>query len=229
MSFFGSIGHAITGIGHAAGKVLSNPLVQTVGAGLLGATGVGAPLAAGILAGGGALGGALKPGGNLGQAAMGGATGALSGYGGAKLGSSIASGGLKSGVLSALGVGGVRPSGGYNPGASVPGYPGGQDVQGGGGGLLGGLQQALGAGGWGQTLLQTAGGVAGGALDARQQQAALDERQREFNATQGLDQSRFNMQQQAQNYQMANDRARGADRQAILQALMQRLGAQRVG
>lgn len=67
---------AIKGVGHAAGKVLSNPLVD---AGLSFIPGVG-PIAAG---GAAALGNLIKPGGNIGSALKGGiTTGGLGALGG---------------------------------------------------------------------------------------------------------------------------------------------------
>jgi hypothetical protein len=94
MSWLSNIGHAITkgatDVGHFAGKVLSNPVVQGASAFI---PGVG-PL---ITAGEGALGGLLKPGGNLGSAASGALQGGLAGAAGGsirKLGTGLLSGGI---------------------------------------------------------------------------------------------------------------------------------------
>lgn len=70
-----AIGKAGKDVGHFAGKVLSNPIVQTASAFI---PGVG-PL---ITAGEGALGGLLRPGGNLGRAATGALSGAAAGFAG---------------------------------------------------------------------------------------------------------------------------------------------------
>jgi hypothetical protein len=114
LSFFGNIGKAIkkgvTDVGHFAGKVLSNPIVEGASAFI---PGVG-PL---ITAGEGALGGLLKPGGNLGTALKGGLQGAAAGaLGGGirKLGTGI----LTNGVGSVLGRGGVQQAGGPSGGQS---------------------------------------------------------------------------------------------------------------
>lgn len=91
---------------HGTGEVASNPYVQGTAAAILGATGVGAPLAAAILAGGSALGNATKEHGTLGSALKGAATGAITGYGGAQLGAGLGS------ALSSGGASGLAKAGG---------------------------------------------------------------------------------------------------------------------
>jgi hypothetical protein len=119
MGFFSSIGNAIKGVGHLAGKVLSNPIVEGASAFI---PGVG-PL---ITAGEGALGGLLKPGGNFGSALTGGLQGAAAGAAGGtirKLGTGILSNGLGSTIKGIAGgtMGGMMDRNGI-------------DGQGGGGG-----------------------------------------------------------------------------------------------
>lgn len=116
MSFFGNIGNAIkkgvTDVGHFAGNVLSNPIVEGASAFI---PGVG-PL---ITAGEGALGGILKPGGNIGSALTGGLQGAAAGLAGGgirKLGTGI----LQNGIGSMLG-GGLRPTGTYSDANGIDG------------------------------------------------------------------------------------------------------------
>jgi hypothetical protein len=134
MSFFGNIGNAIkkgvTDVGHFAGRVLSNPIVEGASAFI---PGVG-PL---ITAGEGALGGILKPGGNLGTALRGGLQGAAAGaLGGGirKLGTGI----LTNGVGSVLG-GAMKPTGPFSGGARPMSDANGIDGQGGGGGAYGNI------------------------------------------------------------------------------------------
>lgn len=93
----------VTGVGHAVGSVASNPWVQGLTAAGLAATGIGAPLAAGIMAaerGGGAL---LKPGGNIGDGLKGAATGAAMGAGASLAGSAIRDPGSIIGGLKTVG------------------------------------------------------------------------------------------------------------------------------
>jgi hypothetical protein len=152
MSFFGSIGNAIkkgvVEVGHAAGKVLSNPVVQ---AGSAFIPGVG-PL---ITAGEGALGGLLKPGGNLGSAVSGGIQGGLAGAAGGsirKLGTGILSGGL-SGMLRPTGT--FAPGGGSDPYGNIIDYDaGGYPIYAGDSGSAGG--------GWQGALRKLGSGLLGG-------------------------------------------------------------------
>lgn len=157
-SALGDVGNVVKGVGHAAGSVLSNPLVD---AGLAFIPGVG-PLAAGAA---GALGGALKPGGNLGSAISGGLEGAASGLaGGAARG--------------ALGVGGAAAPAGVSAlsaGSAIPDSALGLS-SGGGGGLLGGIEGL--AGQAGNFLTGNGGknalGIAQGVNSALQQKKSTD-------------------------------------------------------
>jgi hypothetical protein len=79
MGLFDSIGHALSSVGHTVGAVASNPWAKAALAAGLAATGVGAPAAAAIMAGSGAMGGALHEGGGLHDALTGGASGAVEG------------------------------------------------------------------------------------------------------------------------------------------------------
>jgi hypothetical protein len=108
-----------TDVGHAVGKVASNPLTQGALAAALAATGVGAPAAAAIMAGvrgGGAL---LTPGGNIGDGLKGAATGAAMGYGASKVGGILRGGGGIGGVLGRAGsaIGGAAGTLGKGAGA----------------------------------------------------------------------------------------------------------------
>ncbi|MFL5912760.1 MAG: hypothetical protein ACJ768_19615 [Gaiellaceae bacterium] len=165
MSIFGKIGsgikHAAQGVGHAVGKVASNPWVQGLTAAGLAATGVGAPAAAAIMAGvkgGGAL---LKPGGNIGQGLKGAATGAVMGAGAAKAGQLLRGGGSLGGILGKAGSA-LKATGGFAGGAPGAGGTGGA---GGAGGMD--IMKLLGLG---------AAGVAGvqGYTDSRKAGAAQD-------------------------------------------------------
>lgn len=153
MGLFSSIGHAIKGIGHVAGKVLSNPIVQTASAFI---PGVG-PL---VTAGEGALGGLLKPGGNLGSALSGGIQGGLAGAAGGnirKLGTGILSGGLGS-TIKGIGGGtlsGMLGGGGSDPYGNITGYDDG------GFPIYAGDDQ--GGGGWQGTLRKLGSGILNGA------------------------------------------------------------------
>lgn len=155
MSFFGSIGHVLGNVGgaikkaavdtgHAVGSVQSNPWVEGLEAAALGATGVGAPAAAALLAANGAISNAIKPGGNLKSSLVGGVEGAASGYGGDKLGaglsSALSTGGV-SGLAKAALPQAVRTlTGGGSPNLSVAPDPSGGLISGddptGGGGVV---------------------------------------------------------------------------------------------
>lgn len=74
-------GKQLVRTGHQAGAVLDNKWTKAALAAGLAATGVGAPLAAGIMATSGAAGAAMKKGGNLGKALKAGGKGALMGAG----------------------------------------------------------------------------------------------------------------------------------------------------
>jgi len=144
--------------GHFVGKVASNPWVQGLTEAALVASGVGAPAAAAIMAaekGGGAL---LKPGGNIGDAVKGGATGAVMGYGGAKLGG-LARSALNLG--SQVPLGGAGGAAGDVIGGDASGIPGiGAD-----GGVVD-PSTGLPAGGGGSSWWDKAKSVFGGAKDA---------------------------------------------------------------
>lgn len=117
---FSAVKDAAVNVGHAVGGVLDNKYAKGALAAGLAATGVGAPLAAGIMAGTGALGGALHEGGGLRDAIGGGVSGAAEGYGASKLGGVLHSGGS---VLSKAGaLGGLLKDGaGAIPGAGAIG------------------------------------------------------------------------------------------------------------
>jgi hypothetical protein len=146
MSWFSSglsgIKTGLTGIGHAVGSVASNPWVKGLTAAGLAATGVGAPLAAGIMATEGAAGGLLRPGGNIGQGLQQGALGAVEGYGAGKIGGALRGGGLfgKAGAL--MGIKSALP--GASGGVAASGYGGGPSLDANG--------TPTGDGGYGPTL-----------------------------------------------------------------------------
>lgn len=135
-SALGGIGHAVKGVGHGLGSVLSNPLVD---AGLAFIPGVG-PVAAGLA---GAAGGLLKPGGNLGSALSGGLRGAASGLAGGALRGALGVGGAAGAAGSAV------PAGVSALGASsaIPDAAMGLGSAGGSGGLLGGIEGLAGQAG----------------------------------------------------------------------------------
>src|ERR1700738_5128311 len=89
----------LSNIGHAVGSIADNKWTKTALAAGLAATGVGAPAAAGIMAGTGALGGGLKPGGGMRDAASGAATGAIEGGAAGAFGG----GGAGEGIMSKIG------------------------------------------------------------------------------------------------------------------------------
>lgn len=118
-SFFGNIGNAlkkgVTDVGHFAGKVASNPIVDA-GIGLIG--GPGAAAAAG------GLGRLLAPGGNIGEAAKGAAIGGAAGYGASKIGGALSGGGSMldkaKGVLGAGASAAPMVSGASGGGGGLP-------------------------------------------------------------------------------------------------------------
>lgn len=141
---------SVKGTAHTVGDVASSPIAQAIAAGLLTATGVGAPAAAAILAGSGALGGALKPGGNAGSALGGAASGALAGGAGALAGKAL--GGLGSAASNIPGVQGIEQALG-GAGSTLSKIPGAQAVE-------------QGLGGVAKNALGSLTGGAGGAADS---------------------------------------------------------------
>lgn len=134
-SALGDVGSAVKGIGHAAGTVLSNPIVD---AGLTFIPGVG-PVAAGLA---GAAGGLLKPGGNIGSALTSGAEGALAGGGAQSLA------GLLGGGAGAAGAAGQAAGGvGGMAGSAVPGVAGAAQGAGSSPGILGSIEGLAGKAG----------------------------------------------------------------------------------
>lgn len=127
MSWFSSalkkVGNGVKAVGHTVGSIQSNPWVEGLEAAALGATGVGAPAAAALLAANGAISGAIKPGGNLKSAALGGVEGAGAGYGGDKLGAALDAGydaGGISGAAKAVIPGASTAAAGGGTGAAGP-------------------------------------------------------------------------------------------------------------
>lgn len=115
----------LSSIGHFAGKVLSNPIVEGASAFI---PGVG-PL---ITAGEGALGGILKPGGNIGSALTGGLQGAAAGLAGGgirKLGTSLLANGV-GGALKSSGTFAPSDSGGGQYGNIIDYDAGGNPIYG---------------------------------------------------------------------------------------------------
>lgn len=165
-SALGDVGNVVKGVGHAAGSVLSNPLVD---AGLAFIPGVG-PLAAGAA---GALGGALKPGGNFGSTLTGGLEGAASGLaGGAARGALGIGGAAAPAGVSALGASSAIPDAAMGLGGAAGAAAG----TGGAGGLLGGIEGL--AGQAGNFLTGNGGknalGIAQGVNAALQQKKSTD-------------------------------------------------------
>lgn len=154
-SALGGIGHAVEGIGHTAGQILSNPIVD---AGLTFIPGIG-PVAAGLA---GAAGGLLKPGGNLGSAISGGLSGGLAGMGA----QSVA--GLLGGGAAGAGAGAAGGAASAIPDSAIPAA--------GHGGVLGSLEGL--AGKAGDFLTGNGGknalGIAQGINAALQQKQAND-------------------------------------------------------
>ena len=127
--------HAVQGIGHAIGSAASNPWVQGITAAGLAATGVGAPAAAGIMAGMGGGGALLRPGGNIGDAARGAVTGGVEGYGAGKVGAALHGAGSLAEKAGAV----------YGATKGAGGMGGGGDPSGGGdGGWLEGAKNFMG-------------------------------------------------------------------------------------
>ena len=127
--------NAVKGVGHAIGSVASNPWVQGLTAAGLAATGVGAPAAAGIMAGMAGGGRLLAPGGNIGDAARGAAAGGVEGYGAGKIGGALHGAGSLTDKAGAL----------YGAANGAGGMGGGGDPSGGGdGGWLEGAKNFLG-------------------------------------------------------------------------------------
>lgn len=147
-SALGDVGNVVKGVGHAAGSVLSNPLVD---AGLAFIPGVG-PLAAGAA---GAIGGALKPGGTFGSAISGGLSGAASGLaGGAARGALGIGGAAAPAGVSALGASSAIP----DAAMGLSGATGAGAGAGGSGGILSGIEGFL-TGNGGKNALGIAQGV----------------------------------------------------------------------
>lgn len=78
-----------TDVGHAVGKIADNKYAQMAAAAALTSTGVGAPAAAGIMAGMAGGGKLLAPGGNIGDAALAAGKAGVASYGAGKLGSAV--------------------------------------------------------------------------------------------------------------------------------------------
>lgn len=135
-SALGGVENAVKGVGHAAGSVLSNPLVD---AGLTFIPGIG-PVAAGLA---GAAGGLLKPGGNLGSAIKGGLEGGLAGGGAQSLAGLLGGG---AGAAGAAGAAGQAASGAAAGGA-IPGVAGAAQAAGSSPGVLGSLEGLAGKAG----------------------------------------------------------------------------------
>lgn len=134
-SVFGGVKDAVTGVGHAVGKVASSPITQ----GILGAT-----LGPGAAALAGGVGRLMAPGGNLGNAAAGAVSGGAAGLTGGVLRGALSGG--AGGLLGAVkGAGSLFGGGG---GGSTLGLGGGAGGGGGGNGVrpavlaLAGLQAA---------------------------------------------------------------------------------------
>lgn len=123
MSFFSGIGKlagniggtikkAVVDTGHAVGKVANNKYTQMAAAAALAATGVGAPAAAGIMAGMAGGGKLLAPGGNIGDALKSGAKAGVTSYGVGKLAGAIPGAGKLAskipGAEKVLGAGGAN-------------------------------------------------------------------------------------------------------------------------
>ena len=88
----GDIGRQAVRSAHDTGAILDNKYTKMALAAGLAATGVGAPLAAGIMATSGALGGGLKKGGGLKSSLKGGAIGAATGAGASLAGGAVRGG-----------------------------------------------------------------------------------------------------------------------------------------
>lgn len=218
-----------TDVGHAVGQVADNKYTQMAAAAALAATGVGAPAAAGIMAGvagGGAL---LKPGGNIGQGVTHGITGAAMGYGAGQLGSALhAPGGLLGGAAPAAGggVGGVADASTVFGGGAggVGNVADASTVFGGtGGGAGGATSSVLGRLGLtGKDAIGILGGIAGGVQDQRNADA-----NRDLDASQ-FDRS-FGLQKQQYNDQYARQASTSAGLSPVIQRLLGQWGGAGLG